>query len=146
VTAVDARGYATTVDYSDCFGSPDGNARLNSAPVELSSVGKTSYAFPTLATNALGQTAYTQFDYYLGRPVDGEDANGIVSSAYYNDVLDRPTQVISAVNTGLASQSTFNYDDVNHIVTTTSDQNTYGDNLLTKNQIRVRPAIFAISD
>jgi hypothetical protein len=54
---------ATSVDFSDCFGAPDGNARINGGPTELNSVGQTSYAFPTLVTNALGQTAYTQFDY-----------------------------------------------------------------------------------
>jgi RHS repeat-associated protein len=123
---------ATSFDFGDRFGSPDGEARSNSAPSELSSQGQSSYAFATLVTNALGHTTYTQFDYYLGRAVDGEDVNGIVSSGYYNDVLDRPTQVIRASNqgTGIKSQIAFSYDDVNHIVTTTSDQSSFGDNLL----------------
>ena len=130
VKALDARGYATTFDFSDRFGSPDGEARSNSGASELG--GQSTYAFPTLVTNALGQTAYTQFDFYLGRAVDAEDANGIVSSAYFNDALDRPMQGIRAVNGGSTtkSQTTFAYDDASHIVTTTGDQATYGDNLL----------------
>jgi RHS repeat-associated protein len=130
VKKTDARGYATTFDFSDRFGSPDGNARLNSVPTELSTGSQITYAFPTLVTNALGHTAYTQYDYYLGAAVDSEDANGVVSSAFYNDVLNRPTQVIRAVGTALTNQTTFNYDDQNRKVTATIDLNNYGDNLL----------------
>jgi RHS repeat-associated protein len=132
IKAIDARGYATTLDYSDRFGAPNGEAQANAPPAELSSQGQSSYAFPTLVTNALGQTTYVQLDYYLGRTVDGQDANGIVSSAYFNDDLDRPKLMIRAVNGGVdvKSQTTINYDDLNHLVTTTSDQSNYGDNLL----------------
>ncbi|MFY9619573.1 MAG: RHS repeat-associated core domain-containing protein [Pyrinomonadaceae bacterium] len=123
---------ATTVHFDDRFGAPDGDARNNSGATELNNAGQYSYAFPTLTTNALGHTAYTQFDFYLGLPVDGEDANGIVSSGIYNDPLDRPKQVIRAVNGGanVKSQTTFTYDDVNRLLTTTSDQDSYGDNIL----------------
>ncbi len=64
--------------------------------------------------------------------MDVEDANGIVSSGYYSDSLDRPTQLIRAVNGGADtnSQVTFAYDDVNHIITSTGDQSSYNDNLL----------------
>src|SRR6185503_15186492 len=81
-------------------------------------------------------TVKAQFDYYLGQPVDGQDANGIVASGYYDNVLDRPTQIIRAANQGASvkSQTTFSYDDANRVITTTSDQNTFGDNLL-KSQI-----------
>lgn len=132
VRAIDARGYPTILDYSDRFGSPNGEAQSNTPPAELNSQGQLSYAYPTLATNALGQTRYTQFDYYLGQTVDAEEANGIVSSIYYNDALDRPSQMIRAVNggSGVKSQAAINYDDVNHVVTTTSDQYSYSDNLL----------------
>ena len=94
VKAVDGRGIATDFDFSDRFGSPDDEARSNAGAPELA--GGFSYAFPTKVTNALGHTAYTQYDYYLGRPVNSEDANGIVSSVAYNDALDRPTQGIQA--------------------------------------------------
>jgi len=55
VKAIDARGSATTMEYDDRFGAPDGEARSNSAPSELA--GLTSYAFATKVTNALGQVA-----------------------------------------------------------------------------------------
>jgi RHS repeat-associated protein len=132
VKTIDGRGYSTTLDYSDRFGAPNGEAQSNASPPELSSQGQSSYAFVTLVTNALGQTEYSQFDYYMGQTVDGEDENGIVSSTYYNDDLDRPKQVIRATNGGadVKRQTTINYDDLNHVVTTTSDQSNYGDNLL----------------
>ena len=83
------------------------------------------------ATNALGHVAYTQFDYYLGRPVDGEDINEIVSSGYYADALDRPTKVIkSANNTSTKSQVTFAYDEVNRTITTQSDFSFFQDGQL----------------
>jgi RHS repeat-associated protein len=137
VKSIDARGFATTFDFSDRFGAPDGDARANAGSTELNNAGQYSYAFPTLITNALGQTSYMQFDYYLGRPVDAEDANGTTYSGYYNDPLDRPTHVISAVNRyatpdALRSQATFSYDDPGRSVTVTSDQNAYNDNLLKK--------------
>ncbi|MGH9930407.1 MAG: hypothetical protein ACREA9_14445 [Pyrinomonadaceae bacterium] len=127
--AIDPRGCVTTLDYTDRFGAPDGEARSNAAPSELSSAGQSSYAFATLVTNCLGQTAYTQFDYYLGRAVNAEDANGIVTSASYGDLLDRPTQVIGAANqsSGVKGQSTFTYDDPNRTITTTSDLNAFND-------------------
>src|SRR5205823_14812793 len=105
---------------TDRFGSPDGEATSNSSPTELSSVGQASYAFPTLVTNAANQTVYAQFDYYLGRPVNAQDPNGIVFAGYYNDSLDRPTQVIRNYNNVSAkSQTTFSYDDSGRSVTTT---------------------------
>jgi RHS repeat-associated protein len=129
VKAIDGRGYATTFDFSDRFGTPDGEARSNSGANELA--GQYSYAFPTLITNAPGHTAYIQFDYYLGQPVDSEDVNGVVSSASFNDTLDRPTQMIRAANQStVKSQTTFSYDDVNRIITMTSDQASYNDNAL----------------
>lgn len=128
VKVIDPRGYATTFEFVDRFGAPDGDARSNVAPAELS--GQTSFAFVTKATNALGNTAYIQFDYYLGRAVDLEDANGTLVSGYFNDVLDRPTQIRRAVGTGIANQTSFSYDDSNRIVTATSDLNSNNDNLL----------------
>jgi RHS repeat-associated protein len=138
VKAIDPRGYATTFDFTDRFGTPNGEARSNLAPTELSSVGQSSYTFATLVTSPPPQTgqpqqtAYAQFDYYTGRPVDGEDANGVVSSGYYGDALDRPTQVIRAANQSVSvkSQTSFAYDDANRTITTTSDLNTNNDNAL----------------
>ena len=129
VNTIDSRGNVTIFDYDDRFGSADGNARSNAAPTELG--GLFSYAFPTKITNSLGHEAYTQYDYYLGSPVDVEDANGVVSSSFYNDPLDRPTQIVSAVNVSAnKKQTTFTYNDAARIVVTTSDLSVYGDNKL----------------
>jgi RHS repeat-associated protein len=134
--AIDARGYATTVDFSDRFGVPDGEARSNAGSLDLNSAVQYGYAFPTLITNALGHTAYAQFDYYTGKPVDGEDANGIVSSGYCDDPLDRPTKVILGANQGpdVKSQNIFSYDDTNRVVTVTTDQNAFNDDHPIKSQ------------
>ena len=61
----------------------------------------------------MNQVAFLKFDYYLGRSVDAEDPNGVTSSGYYDDVLDRPKTVIRASNQSapLQSQSVFSYDD-----------------------------------
>jgi YD repeat-containing protein len=78
-----ANNIATTLEYDDRFGSPDSEARANTGPTELA--GLTSFAFPTKVINALGHTSYAQFDYYLGKPVNGEDANSVVASGFFND-------------------------------------------------------------
>ena len=131
VKAIDARGNATWLDFTDRFGVPDTDAEGNTSPTELSTPGQTSFAFATKVTNALNQSVWVQFDYYLGKPVNAEDANGIVASGYYNDVLDRPTQVKHAVGvSGVENQTTFVYDDAGHTVTTTSDLGLNGDNTL----------------
>jgi RHS repeat-associated protein len=119
VKNIDRRGNATTMIYADCFGTPNGEARTNIAPTELGTL--SSFGFLTKTINAANHTTYTQFDFYLGKPVDGEDANGVVTSGYYSDSLDRPTQIIRAVGTGLVNQTSFSYDDTNRFVTTTSD-------------------------
>jgi RHS repeat-associated protein len=129
VKTIDARGYATTFYFDDRFGTPDGEAEGNPGPTDLA--GQSSYAFPTKVVNAQNQIVYTQFDYYLGRPVNAEDANGVVFAGYYNDSLDRPTQVIRDYNNLAAkSQTNFSYDDTNRILTTKSDFSALNDNLL----------------
>jgi RHS repeat-associated protein len=119
---------ATTIEYDDRFGTPNSEARSNTAPAELT--GFTSFALPTKVINALGQTAYAQFDYYLGKPVNGEDANGCIASGSYSDSLDRPTQIKRGIGTSAENQTTFAYDDTNRTITTSSDQNANGDNVL----------------
>lgn len=123
--AIDARGYATTFDFTDRYGAPDSEAQSNSAPAPLG--GLASYAFATKVTNAAGHISYTQFDYYLGRPVNAEDTNGIVASGSYNDSLDRPKQIKRAIGTGAENQTSFDYDDPNRTVTTTSDRDSNTD-------------------
>jgi YD repeat-containing protein len=98
LATIDVRGNRTKLFYEDCYGSQDADARQSTAPSALSDAGQSSYAFATKMTNALGQSVYAQFDYYLGKPIEMEDLNGVVSSVYFDDVLDRPTKLISAAN------------------------------------------------
>jgi RHS repeat-associated protein len=139
IKTIDPRGNPTTIEFADAFGSPDTEARSNTVPAELITQSLKSFAYPTKVTNALGHEAYTQFDYYLGSAVNGEDANGVVTSTEYGngnlDQLDRPSKVISAVNKSIKSQTKFDYDDVNHIVTTLSDLNTFEDPNPLKRQV-----------
>jgi hypothetical protein len=128
VKAIEGLGHSTNIYYDDVFGAPNGNARLNTPPAELA--GELTFALPTQITNALGQSVYAQFDYYLARPVDAEDLNGVVSSGYFNDPLDRPTQIRRAVGTPLENQSTFAYDDTNRLITTSRDRDANNDNIL----------------
>jgi RHS repeat-associated protein len=129
IKTIDGEGNQTTFNYTDRFGDPDAEAQANSGPIELGT--QLSYAFPSLVTNAMGHTAYTQRDYHTGLVVDAEDPNGVTSSAYYDDALDRTTQVIRASNDpALKSQMTFSYDDTARIITATSDLSAFGDNLL----------------
>jgi RHS repeat-associated protein len=136
VKVIDGRTPAgiTTFEFLDRFGPPGNDAQSNSSPSELAGVA--SYAFPTKVTNALLHTAYTKYDYYLGKPVATEDVNGVVSSVEYNDALDRPTQSIQAtyvVGQGVPPvkrQTNITYDDANREITTRSDRDNYEDNLL----------------
>jgi len=125
---IDESGSTTELYYADCYGAPNGEARTPSTPAELS--GLSSFAFPTSIKNSLNQWTYSQFDFYLGRPVDGEDRNGAVASGTYNDSLDRPTQVRRAAGTAITNQTTFSYDDTNRVITSATDRDANNDNLI----------------
>ena len=125
VKTIDARGYATTFEFADRFGAPDTEAQSNTAPSGLG--GQTSFAFATKLTNAAGHISYAQFDYYLGRPVNAEDPNGIVASGSYDNNLDRPTQIKRARGTGAENQTTFEYEDTDRVVRTKSDRDNNND-------------------
>jgi RHS repeat-associated protein len=125
----DANGNATTIDYTDRFGSPDNEARSNTAPTQLG--GQSTFAFPTSSTNTLNWViGYTQFDYFTGAAVNTEDINGVISKTIYNDLLDRPTQSVTAIGTAFEKQSNVIYDDANHRIEAKSDLNALNDNLL----------------
>jgi len=130
VKTVDAKGYSTTIDYLDRFGTANSEARANSAPGQLN--GQSTFAFPTSATNTIPfqWTAYTQLDYFTGAAVNTEDINGVISKTIYNDVLDRPTQTVSAVGTVFEIQSNTIYDDANRRIESKSDLNALNDNLI----------------
>jgi YD repeat-containing protein len=127
VKTIDARGYPTQFDFDDCFGSPDANAQNCAGAAELGAQG--SYALPRSVTNALGHVGRLQYDYYLGKPVDTADVNGVVTSVEYNDALDRTKRVIRAANQGASvrSQTIIDYDDANKTVTSSTDLNNFDD-------------------
>ena len=133
VKTIDAKGFINIIDYSDRFGSPNGEARGNwdTVPVPAQLSGLLTFAFATEVTNPAGYRSFSQFDYFSSLKVDSEDLNGNVSTIFYNDILDRPTQIIRVNNRpDLRSQVTTIYDDVNRKVTVTSDLNVFNDNLI----------------
>lgn len=128
VKAKDANGNVSTISYDDNFGSPDGEARSNTAPSLLN--GQSAFAFATSSTNPLGWTTYSQFDYYLGEGVDEEDAYGVVDSTFYDDPLDRETKEIEANNLpAFRRQKRTIYDDTNRRIESRADLYAFGDEL-----------------
>jgi RHS repeat-associated protein len=133
VRAIDALGNASDIEYVDRFGLPDGIAQSNTVPAPLSSPSlRQTYAFPTKVTNALGQIGFSQFDYYLGKAVDVEDINGVVSSTWFEDQLERLTRLILANNqaTSARTQTIFNYNDDTRTITKNTDKEGFNDGLL----------------
>ncbi len=130
VKAIDALGRETLFDFSDNFGSPDGEARSNAAPLELARQSSRAAALPRAVRDAAGHVSYMQYDYYLGRPVNGEDINGVRTALRYDDPLDRLTRGVRALNTPAQSQTTIDYDDAGRTIRVTSDLNGYNDKLL----------------
>jgi RHS repeat-associated protein len=125
---------ATTFDFSDAYGYANSNARGNETPLPVALPSTThTYAFATIVTNALQQNAYIQYDYYLGKPVNSEDSNGVVTQGTYGDLLDRPTGVDTGIFAGAQFQrhTAFVYDDSSHLITTQSDQTTLNVGVLT---------------
>jgi RHS repeat-associated protein len=129
VKSIDPRGNTSILFYTDSFGTPNGEAQTSTDPTELGGTTKT-FAFTTEVRNALNQSIFTQFDYYLGKPVDAKDVNETVISAYFNDSLDRPTEIRSAVGISLENRTTFTYDDTNRILTITNDRDSNNDGIL----------------
>ena len=107
VRSIDGRGFATQLFYEDRFGAPGDGARGN----EGIPGGFSTYAHLTRTVDALSHETFTQFDYSLGRPVDHEDENGVVGSAFYDDALDRPTASVRADGRPEQNQVRFAYDD-----------------------------------
>lgn len=127
VKSIDAKGVASLTNYLDNYGFPDGESRNNSAPSQLN--GLNTFAFPSNKTQALGFTAYVQFDYWTGSIVNTEDINGNISKMIYNDPFDRLTQAVSSVGTPNEIQSNTVYDDINGRVETKKDLYNLNDNL-----------------
>jgi RHS repeat-associated protein len=115
------------------------DAKGNQSQVEYSST--YVYAYPTLTRTPVpdpsGQHGSTAafvttnvFDFSTGLVTSSTDANGVTTTLEYNDALNRPKRMVRAYGTSVQSQTTINYDDLNHVITTTSDQYNYLDNLL----------------
>lgn len=121
----DGNGNPTQLDFSDRFGVADAESTSNTAPTTLN--GSYTYCYVTRTTNAVGWLAYAQYDYATGQEINRQDANGVVSKTVYQDLLDRPTQIVAAVGTPEEIQSNILYDDENQTVLTTSDLFTLGD-------------------
>jgi RHS repeat-associated protein len=132
IKITDPLGRHTQFFFEDTFGTPDNEALSNTLPPggELNG-GLQTFAFATKTESSapFNHTTYVQYDYYIGKPVNNQDANGVITSGNYLDALDRPTQLTVAVNhTALKQQTTFSYNNLARMITTTSDQNTFGDN------------------
>ena len=115
------------------------DAKNNQTEITYSATG--NFAYPTQTTSAVpdptGQygsaTALlttSAYDFSTGLVTSTTDANGQITYILYVDLLDRPTQVIRAAGTSAQNQTTFGYNDVDRIITTTSDLNAFNDNLL----------------
>jgi RHS repeat-associated protein len=130
VKAIDARGFATEFGFADCYGSPDANAQNCSGAAELGA--QISYAFPTSSTNTLNHISRGQFDYYLGKAVDTEDPNAVVTSVHYDDPLDRTRKIIQAANQDTRSQTIIEYDDASRTITSKRDLNTFNDQAIVR--------------
>lgn len=115
------------------------DAKGNQSQIEYSSA--YAYAYPTLTRTPVpdpsGQNGSANafvatriFDFNTGLITSSTDANNIVTTQEYNDVLNRPTRTVRGNGTSVQSQTFIVYDDVNRVVTATSDQSSYNDNLL----------------
>jgi RHS repeat-associated protein len=127
ISTTDPLGNISTVSYADSFSD------LNNS--------RNTYAFPTSTASAVPDpsglfgsatplTAASVYDFSTGLVTKATDANGVASNFDYTDPLDRPRQGVYAVGTAAQAQTTIAYDDTNRVVTVTSDQSAYGDNLL----------------
>jgi hypothetical protein len=97
VSAKDARGNVSTINFADDFGdgSNPGSGMNNPATP--------TYALPTLITSPppnVGEqphTARSQYDFSTGLLTGFKDRNGIIAQTTYNDPFNRPTLVKSAL-------------------------------------------------
>jgi RHS repeat-associated protein len=130
VLETDPRLFATAMGYTDAFGSPDSEARSNTPPGALGAF--QSYGFVTSTSNPKGHTTFSQYDFWTGRMVNFEDANGVISSASYADPLARPTSVVRAVAPAAAAtwakqETQFIYYDEGPSVDIKVDKDTFQD-------------------
>ncbi len=87
VATIDPLGRVARNEYDDNYGSPDGDADHGSS----GPAGKT-FACATRAINKAGHQVRLQFDLGLLVPVDVRGPDGITTSSWHKDKLDRPTR------------------------------------------------------
>jgi len=115
------------------------DAKGNQSQIEYSSA--YNYAYPTLTRTAIPDPAgqhgssaafvsTSSYDSNTGFVTSTVDANNVTTTLEYNDVLNRSTRTVRASGTAQQSQTSVSYDDANHVITTTGDQNSYNDNVL----------------
>jgi RHS repeat-associated protein len=115
------------------------DANGNESQIEYSSA--YAFAFPTITRTPVPDSQGQQgsssplentgtFDFNTGLVTSATDENGQITTFEYNDPLLRHTRIVHAFGTGLQNQTTYAYNDPNHLVTTTDDQVSYNDNAL----------------
>ncbi len=111
----DPNGNVSTVSYADNFGNgtdPDSGAGGNFGA---------TFAFPTLATNALGWQSKVQYDFTLGAAAGTKDINDVISRVEF-DSIGRPFRTIAASGTSLAVKTEASYPTATSNVATASSQ------------------------
>jgi RHS repeat-associated protein len=112
----DAANFDTVSSYADNFYGADP---------------QNTYAYLTsVTTPGPALTTSTKHDFSTGLVREVTDPNNVKTRYDYNDPLNRLTQTVRAEGTSVQNQTTIQYDDINRIVTTTGDRDTFGDNLL----------------
>jgi RHS repeat-associated protein len=108
----------------------------NQSQVEYSST--YAYAYATLTRSAVpdpsgaygSSTSFVStsvYDFNTGLVTSTTDPNNVTTTFEYSDSLNRLSRTVRASGTALQNQTTVNYDDINRIITTTSDLNAYND-------------------
>ncbi len=138
VSAKDARGYVSTISYTDDYGdgtSPGGTTQGTAGP---------TYAFPTVLTSpdpgGGAHIAKAQYDFSTGLQTGFKDRNNIIVKTEFNDPFNRPTKTIGALGTAdeartriyYAPQTIYGVSLVKSDVLTASDLSTPGDETLRK--------------
>lgn len=136
VSAKDARGYVSTISYTDDYGdgtNPGGGTSTTN-----------TYAFPTVLTSpdpgGGAHVAKAQYDFSTGLQTGFRDRNNIIVKTEFNDPFNRPTKTIGALGTAdeartriyYAPQTIYGVALVKSDVLTASDLSTPGDETLRK--------------
>ncbi len=111
----DPNGNESTISYTDNFGNgtnPDTGAGGNFGA---------TFAFPTLATNALGWQSKVQYDFTLGAAAGTKGINDVISRVEF-DSIGRPFRTTAAYGTSLAVKSEASYPTATSNVATASSQ------------------------